>query len=339
MSEQRFIKALLRQPVDRTPLWMMRQAGRYLPEYRKLRADFPDFLHFCKTPAAACEATIQPLRRFDLDAAIIFSDILTIPDALNVGLKFIHGEGPVISHPICSMQDVQRLPTISVENELSYVGEAIALTKQALNGKVPLIGFAGSPWTVACYMIEGAGSKTFLTIRKMLYKEPQIIEALLIKLTQLTQAYLRMQVKAGADVIMLFDTWGGILTPPLYQRFSLNYMRELAKSVAVPVILFTKGAGNALELIADAHCDAVGIDWTIDIAEAKKRIGHKVAIQGNLDPAVLLSDPRAVQSAAQAILTAWGKDPGHVFNLGHGIDKDTPIENVEALVEAVQSFK
>lgn len=337
MLEHRFIKALLRQPVDKTPLWLMRQAGRYLPEYRKLRADVSNFLMFCKTPELACEATLQPLRRFDLDAAIIFSDILTIPDALNVGLEFAKGEGPIIHQPIRSAADVAKLPTISVVNDLSYVGEAIKLTKKALNNKVPLIGFAGSPWTVACYMVEGSGSKTFFTIREMLYKNPEILTALLEKLTQLTHDYLQMQVDAGADVIMIFDTWGGLLTPKAYQEFSLRYMRQLAKQIKVPVILFSKGADSCLEMIADSDCQGVGVDWTIDIGEAKRRIGDRVAVQGNLDPAVLLSTPEKVQAAARDILNAWGPAPGHIFNLGHGIDLKTPIENVQALVEEVHS--
>lgn len=334
-SQHRFIKALLRQPVDKTPLWLMRQAGRYLPEYRELRAQTPNFLTFCKTPQLACEATLQPLRRFDLDAAIIFSDILTIPDALNVGLEFAKGEGPIIHQPIRSMADVAKLPNISVVNDLSYVSDAIKLTKKALNNKVPLIGFAGSPWTVACYMVEGSGSKTFLTIRQMLYKNPEILTALLENLTQLTHDYLQMQVDAGADVIMIFDTWGGLLTPKMYQEFSLRYMRQLAKKIKVPVILFSKGADSCLEMIADSDCQGVGVDWTIDIGEAKRRIGDRVAVQGNLDPAVLLSTPEKVQAAARDILNAWGDAPGHIFNLGHGIDLKTPIENVQALVEEV----
>lgn len=335
MSEYRFIKALLRQPVDKTPLWLMRQAGRYLPEYRKLRADVPNFLTFCKTPELACEVTLQPLRRFDLDAAIIFSDILTIPDALNVGLEFAKGEGPIIHQPIRSQNDVDKLPNISVVNDLSYVAEAIKLTKKALNNKVPLIGFAGSPWTVACYMVEGSGSKTFFTIREMLYKNPEILHSLLEKLMQLTHNYLQMQIEAGADVIMIFDTWGGLLTPKAYQEFSLRYMRQLAKQIKVPVILFSKGADSCLEMIADSDCQGVGVDWTIDIGEAKRRIGDRVAVQGNLDPAVLLSTPEKVQAAAREILQAWGGAPGHIFNLGHGIDLHTPIENVAALVEEV----
>jgi len=335
MSQHRFIKALLRQPVDKTPLWLMRQAGRYLPEYRKLRADVPNFLTFCKTPELACEATLQPLRRFDLDAAIIFSDILTIPDALNVGLEFAKGEGPLIHRPIRSQADVDKLPKISVVNDLAYVAEAIKLTKKALNNKVPLIGFAGSPWTVACYMVEGSGSKTFFTIREMLYKNPEILHALLEKLMLLTHDYLQMQIDAGADVIMIFDTWGGLLTPKAYQEFSLRYMRQLAKQIKVPVILFSKGADSCLEMIADSDCQGVGVDWTIDIGEAKRRIGDRVAVQGNLDPAVLLSTPEKVQAAAREILSAWGAAPGHIFNLGHGIDLNTPIENVAALVEAV----
>lgn len=335
MTQHRFIKALLRQPVDKTPLWLMRQAGRYLPEYRKLRAEVPNFLSFCKRPELACEVTLQPLRRFDLDAAIIFSDILTIPDALNVGLEFAKGEGPIIHQPIRSQKDVDKLPNISVVNDLSYVAEAIKLTKKALSNKVPLIGFAGSPWTVACYMVEGSGSKTFFTTREMLYKNPEILHSLLEKLMQLTHDYLQMQIEAGADVIMIFDTWGGLLTPKAYQEFSLCYMRQLAKQIKVPVILFSKGADSCLELIADSDCQGVGVDWTIDIAEAKRRIGDRVAVQGNLDPAVLLSTPEKVQAAAREILQAWGRAPGHIFNLGHGIDLNTPIENVAALVEAV----
>jgi uroporphyrinogen decarboxylase len=346
LINDRLIKALQRQPVDRTPIWIMRQAGRYLPEYRELRAKVPDFMTFCKTPELACEVTLQPLARFPLDAAIIFSDILTIPDALNIGLKFVSGKGPQIASPIQTAKDVASLPDIDVEQELDYVMQAIQLTSKELAGKVPLIGFAGSPWTVATYMVEGAGSKVYQIIKSLMYREPKTLHQLLQKLTNWTTAYLNAQIRAGANAIMLFDSWGGVLTPSAYQEFSLHYMQQIIQNLVreyngakIPITLFTKGGGLWLEKMIASGADALGLDWTIDIAAAKKRVGHQVALQGNLDPMLLFSHPEKIQAAAKDILDAFNGEPGHVFNLGHGIHKDVPVENVKALVEFVHNYQ
>ena len=343
ISKHRFIRALLKQPVDKTPVWIMRQAGRYLPEYRELRANVPNFMTFCKNPALACEVTLQPLARFDLDAAIIFSDILTIPDAMGLDLEFVSGQGPVIHNPIRTLDDVKRLHEPDIEQSLGYVMEAIDLTSSKLAGKKPLIGFAGSPWTVACYMVEGSGSKTFYRIKEMLYKNPGALTALLDKLADITVRYLNAQIKAGANAIMLFDTWGGILTPEAYQIFSLAYMRKISEQLLrehegkrIPLTFFTKNGGQWLETIAASGCDAVGLDWTVDISDAKRRVGEKVALQGNMDPAILFSTPERIKEEVEQILQKYGDlNTGHVFNLGHGIDKSTPIDNVAALVDAV----
>jgi uroporphyrinogen decarboxylase len=344
-QNDRIIRALLRKPVDRTPVWIMRQAGRYLPEFRQLRATKPNFMDFCKTPELAYEATLQPLRRFALDAAIIFSDILTIPDAMGMNLQILPAQGPVIHNPIRSMQDVEQLKMLDVNESLNYVFEAIRQVVKALNGRVPLIGFAGSPWTLACYMIEGCSSKTFQTAKTMLYRQPDILTALLERLTMLTIAYLNAQIKAGARVLMLFDTWGGILTTPAYQQFSLKYLSQIAHGVMreidgekIPLIFFTKNGGQWLEKIIDSGCDAIGLDWTVDIKHARALAGNRVALQGNLDPAILFADPEVIQNSVADILRNYGEGSGHVFNLGHGIDPATPIENVSAMIEAVHQF-
>ncbi len=343
LKNDRLIRALRRQPVDRPPVWLMRQAGRYLPEYRKLREEAPNFMQFCKTPTLACEATLQPLKRFDLDAAILFSDILVVPDAMGLAVEIEPKRGPVIENRIETVRDVEKLVLPDVNESLHYVFEAVTRVKQALSNRIPLIGFAGSPWTVACYAVEGETSQSFELIRQMLYRAPHLLHALLQKLTKVTIDYLNGQIRAGVDVIMLFDTWGGLLTTENYLSFSLHYLREIAASLnleragsKIPVIFFTKGGGAWLESIAKSHCDAVGLDWTIDLRQAKQRIGHSVALQGNLDPAVLLSDPVTVQAAVRQVLQAYGAGTGHVFNLGHGIYPETPIENVEALVDAVR---
>lgn len=343
LKNDRLIRALLRQPTDRPPIWIMRQAGRYLPEYRALRKKVPDFMTFCRTPALACEATLQPLARFPLDAAIIFSDILTIPEAMGMSLQFVSGEGPVFASPLRDAKAIASLQTEDVLARLDYVMAAIKLTVRELAAQVPLIGFSGSPWTLATYMIEGRGSKTFLKPRALLYQDPDLMHTLLAKLTQVIIDYLSAQVAAGAQVLMVFDSWGGLLSPLAYNDFSLRYCREIAQKVrrdhhgkTVPLILFSKGAGHALVSQAEAGYDALGLDWTVDIAAAKAAVGDRVALQGNLDPAVLLSTPTQVRAAAQHILDAFGDSPGHVFNLGHGIDKDTPIENVAALVDCLQ---
>ena len=343
--EHRLIRALLRQPVDCTPVWLMRQAGRYLPEYRQLRATAPDFMAFCKTPELACEATLQPLARFDLDAAIIFSDILTIPDAMGLDVEVVPTQGPIIHNPIGSMRDIERLRMPDVNEALSYVMDAITLTRRELSEKVPLIGFAGSPWTLACYMVEGGGSKTFNRPRSMLYRSPEIMTALLERLTTMSIAYLNAQIAAGAQVVMLFDTWGGLLTPEDYRTFSLKYMSTIARGLnrqkdgkTIPVIFFSKGAAHSLASIADAGCDAVGLDWTVSMEEAKQCVGERVALQGNLDPAVLFAKPEQIQRATQSILQSYGNQVGHVFNLGHGIDPKTPVENVAVMVDAVHQY-
>lgn len=346
LQNDRIIRALLRQPVDCTPIWIMRQAGRYLPEYRKVRAQAGDFLTLCKTPDLACEVTMQPLQRFDLDAAIIFSDILTIPDAMGLGLHFVEGEGPRFTKPLRTAADIAALPIPDPETELRYVMDAIRLVRQELLGKVPLIGFAGSPWTLASYMVEGGSSKEFRWIKSLLYQEPQALQQLLTKLTQAVTTYLNAQIAAGAQVVMLFDSWGGLLTTPDYQTFSLNYMTEiianlnLRKSTGerIPVILFTKGGSLWLENMAVSGCDAIGVDWTIDIGAARALVGDRVALQGNLDPAALYATPERIKTEAAAILSSYGVGNGHVFNLGHGITQETPVENVKVLVDTVHEL-
>lgn len=342
----RFINALLRQPVDKTPIWIMRQAGRYLPEYRKIRAQAGSFMALCQNPELACEVTLQPLRRFDLDAAILFSDILTIPDAMGLGLSFVAGEGPKFAHPIRDTAAIKALGVPDPEQELAYVPAAVRLIKQALAGRVPLIGFSGSPWTLATYMVEGQSSKTFSRVKGLLYDEPQAMTQLLATLSDAVVAYLNAQIAAGVDAVMLFDTWGGILSPADYEAFSLAPMRRIIEHLnlgtgadRIPVIVFTKNGGQWLEKIAACGCDAVGLDWTIDIAEARRRVGQQVALQGNLDPAVLYAQPSVITTKAQAILQQFEGQPGHVFNLGHGIHPDVPPEHVQHLVDCVHNYK
>src|SRR3990167_4323153 len=340
LKNDRLIKALMRQPVDRTPIWLMRQAGRYLPEYRALRAKTRDFFTFCQTPELACEATLQPIHRFPLDAAIIFSDILTVPLAMGCEIKMDEGRGPVALNPIRDQWAMQSLNTDILE-KLNYVLEAIYLTKKELHNQIPLIGFAGSPWTVATYMVEGQSSKTFEIIKSMLYKNPKILHQLLQKITDVTIEYLKMQIAAGADIVMLFDSWGGVLSPNTYYEFSLQYMTKITQQLKThththtPVIIFSKGCGLYLENIANSGCDAVGVDWTMDLALAKKQVGNRVALQGNLDPSILLSTPDIIKREAQKILDVYHGETGFVFNLGHGISKNTPIENVAALMELI----
>lgn len=338
----RFLRALKRQPVDRTPIWIMRQAGRYLPEYRRVRAQAKDFLTLCKTPELACEVTLQPLARFPLDAAIIFSDILTIPDAMGLGLHFIEGEGPCFHKPIRSVADITALPIPDMASTLKYVMDAVRLTRHELQGKVPLIGFSGSPWTLATYMIEGGASKTFSQIKKWLFAEPESLHLLLSKLATAVSDYLSAQIAAGAQAVMLFDTWGGILTPRDYQLFSLQYMQQIVQNLknaaatsTTPIILFTKNGGQWLESMAATGADALGVDWTTSLKDARARVGDKVALQGNMDPAVLYASPARIEAEVASILADYGPGPGHIFNLGHGIQPDTPIESVSALVEAV----
>ncbi len=336
----RFLRALRRQPVDRTPIWLMRQAGRYLPEYRSIRAKVKDFMRLCKTPDLAAEVTLQPLQRFPLDAAIIFSDILTIPEAMGMELQFVENEGPQFSRPIRSLADVRALIIPDIQEKLDYVMAAIRLVRQELKHRTPLIGFSGSPWTLATYMIEGGSSKTFSVIKKWLFSEPSGLHTLLNLLAQLVAEYLSAQITAGAQAVMVFDTWGGVLTPQEYAAFSLHYMTQIvstlkAQHADVPIILFTKNGGQWLEIIAQSGCDAIGIDWTTNLGQARSRVGHAVALQGNMDPAVLYAPAERIEREVQAILSSYGQGTGHIFNLGHGVQLDTPPENVAVLVEAV----
>ena len=337
LKNTRFIDALLRKPIDRTPIWLMRQAGRYLPEYRALRAKAGDFFTLCKTPELACEITLQPLRRFPLDAAIIFSDILMVPMAMGCDIQMIEARGPIAPNPIRSQHAIDQLQTEVIE-KLNNVSDAIVLVKKELNHQTPLIGFAGSPWTVATYMVEGGASKTFETIKKMLFAKPAMLHQLLQKITDVTVDYLNAQMDAGADVIMLFDSWGGVLSPDAYQIFSLNYMQQIIKKIKrenIPVILFSKGCGLYLNAMTSSGCDALGLDWMTDLNLAKKQVGSRVALQGNLDPCILLSTPDIIKREAQKILDVYHGETGFVFNLGHGISKNTPIENVAALMELI----
>lgn len=341
------LRALLREPTDRTPIWLMRQAGRYLPEYCETRKRAGDFLTLCKTPSLACEVTLQPLARYDLDAAIVFSDILTIPDAMGLGLRFEEGEGPRLQNPLREEWDIRDLFVPDPVEHLSYVLDAVAEVRRALDNSVPLIGFSGSPFTLACYMVEGGGSKEFLHIKRMLYERPDLLHHILDVTTDAVTAYLNAQIEYGAQVVMLFDSWGGILSTPAYREFSLNYLQRIVSGLTrekegqrVPSIVFTKGGGLWLEDLAGTGCDALGVDWTIDIGEARRRVGHRVALQGNLDPAVLLASPEVVATEAHRILQNFGHaSSGHVFNLGHGISRFTPPENVAVLVEAVHQFR
>ncbi len=343
VTQSILIRSLQKKPVERTPVWLMRQAGRYLPEYRQVRAVAGDFLSLCKNPSLACEVTLQPLRRFDLDAAILFSDILTIPDAMGLGLSFAEGEGPVFSNPIRDLAAIEALPNASIVDELQYVMDAARLIRQEMPASLPLIGFSGSPWTLAAYMVEGGSSREFKRILKLMYTEPAATHQLLTKLAATITAYLEGQIHAGVNALMLFDTWGGILTTPNYLDFSLNYMQLIvsplkAKYPHIPIILFTKGGGQWLEAIANTGCDAVSIDWTCTLEAARRQIGAQVALQGNLDPAVLLTSPNCIREEVKKILASYGQGTGHVFNLGHGITPDIPPEHVAVMVEAVHEL-
>jgi uroporphyrinogen decarboxylase len=345
LKNDRLLRALLGEPVDRTPIWIMRQAGRYLPEYREVRAQAGDFLTLCTTPELACEVTLQPLRRFDLDAAIIFSDILTIPNAMGLGLYFSEGEGPRFERPLRTEAQVSALSVPDPETELSYVMEAIRLTRRELDGRVPLIGFSGSPWTLACYMVEGGSSKEFALIKGLLFDRPQVMHRLLEILARAVAAYLNAQITAGAQAVMIFDTWGGVLSSRDYRLFSLSYMARIIADLQqenedrrVPVILFTKGGGLWLEEMAETGCDAVGVDWTVDLGEARRRIGKKVALQGNMDPCALYASSLRVRQEVSDLLAAYGAGSGHVFNLGHGIHPSVDPEKVAVLVEAVHEL-
>jgi len=340
-----FLRALLRQPVPYTPVWMMRQAGRYLPEYRATRAKAGNFLRLCQTPEWACEVTLQPLERFPLDAAILFSDILTIPHALGLGLQFETGEGPVIEKPIRSAADVARLGVPDPQRELRYVVDAVSLIRRELAGRVPLIGFAGSPWTVATYCVEGGSSREFARIKGMMYDDPKTLHALLELLTSATIAYLRAQIAAGAQAVMVFDTWGSVLTPKYYREFSLQYMARIVEALpreadgrVVPRILFTKGAGPLLKEMAQTQCDALGVDWTTDLAEARRLVADQKALQGNLDPCVLYASTERIREQVAQVLQSYGSGHGHVFNLGHGIHPAIDPEHAAAMIRAVHEL-
>jgi uroporphyrinogen decarboxylase len=340
-----FLRALLRQPTPRTPLWMMRQAGRYLPEYRATRARAGSFLKLCMNPELACEVTLQPLERYRLDAAILFSDILTVPHAMNLGLEFEAGEGPKIARPVRTAADIDNLPIPDPERELRYVMDAVRTIRRELHGRVPLIGFAGSPWTVGTYVVEGGGSRNFEHIKGMLYGAPRELHRLLDKLARATTLYLNAQVAAGAQAVMIFDTWGGSLTPADYREFSLRYMQQIVAGLTreadarrVPVILFTKGGGQWLADMANTGCDALGVDWTTDLADARLAVQDRVALQGNLDPSVLYAPPAQIREQVGRVLASYGNGPGHVFNLGHGIHPEVPPEHALAMVEAVHEL-
>jgi uroporphyrinogen decarboxylase len=339
------LRALLRQPTPRTPLWMMRQAGRYLPEYRATRARAGSFLNLCMNPELACEVTLQPLDRYPLDAAILFSDILTIPHAMNVGLEFEAGEGPKIARPVRTPADIDRLPVPDPEGELRYVMDAVRLIRRELAGRVPLIGFAGSPWTVGTYMVEGGGTKNFSHVKGMLYGAPKELHRLLDTITRATIAYLNAQIAAGAQAVMVFDTWGGVLAPAEYREFSLGYMAQIVAGLTrqtaegrVPVILFTKGGGAWLPELAATGADALGVDWTTDLATAREAVAGRVALQGNLDPSVLYAPPAAIREQVGRVLASFGRGAGHVFNLGHGIHPDVDPEHAGAMIRAVHEL-
>ncbi|MGH8252297.1 MAG: uroporphyrinogen decarboxylase [Steroidobacteraceae bacterium] len=344
-GNDRLLRALAREPVDRTPVWFMRQAGRYLPEYRATRAKAGSFLGLATNPELACEVTLQPLARFPLDAAILFSDILMIPKAMGVGLAFAEGEGPRIERPVATAADIERLPVPDPAKELRFVTETVALVRRELAGRAPLIGFAGSPWTVATYLVEGGGSRDFAKAKGLLYGDPKSAHRLLDKLARATAAYLNAQVEAGAQAVMVFDTWGGALSTPAYLEFSLPYMEQVVASLVreregsrVPVILFTKGGGAWLERMALTGADALGVDWMTELSAARRMVCGRVALQGNLDPAVLHAPPEAIRAEVARVLESFGHAAGHVFNLGHGIQPGTNPEHVAAMVAAVQEL-
>ncbi len=341
LQNDTFLRALLKQPVEYTPVWMMRQAGRYLPEYRDTRAQAGDFLSLCKNTELATEVTIQPLERFDLDAAILFSDILTIPDAMGLGLYFAEGEGPKFKSPLREERDILALPKADM-NQLKYVFDAVSSIRKELNGRVPLIGFTGSPFTLACYMIEGGSSKDFRTIKSMMYSRPDLLHRVLSVLADSVTEYLNLQIAAGAQAVQIFDTWGGVLSDDAFKKFSLAYMKRIISGLqreadgrTIPVIVFTKGGGQWLEAMSEIGADALGLDWTCNIGQARARVGSKVALQGNFDPFALFGTPESIEAEVSRILNEFGTGSGHVFNLGHGINQFTPPEHAKVLVDAV----
>ena len=342
LKNDRFLRALMRQPVDVTPVWMMRQAGRYLPEYKATRAQAGDFLSLCKNTELACEVTLQPLERYALDAAILFSDILTIPDAMGLGLYFETGEGPRFKKIVRTQQDVDALPIVNTLKDLPYVTDAVREIRRELSGRVPLIGFSGSPWTLATYMVEGGSSKDFRHVKGMLYSQPEVLHQLLDKLALSVIDYLNEQIKAGAQAVQIFDSWGGSLSDAAYIEFSLNYMQKIVSGLIrehdgrkVPVIVFTKGGGLWLPQMAGIGADALGLDWTMNIGAARSQVGDQVALQGNMDPCVLYGSASQIESEVARILESYGSGAGHVFNLGHGIHQYVDPESAKVLVDAV----
>lgn len=345
LKNDRYIKACLQQPVDRTPIWMMRQAGRYLPEYRQLRAEAGSFMDLCTNPELACEVTLQPLRRYPLDAAILFSDILTIPDAMGLGLYFTPGEGPAFRKPVRSETDVKALPIPDPNQELKYVTDAVSTIRRELKGEVPLIGFSGSPWTLATYMVEGGTTKNFSEVKGLMYKEPAVMHQLLDKLADSIIVYLNAQVESGAQALMVFDTWGGVLSPRDYQEFSLRYMQKIVDGLKrehegqqIPVTLFTKGGGAWLDIMAATGCDCLGVDWTTDLADARAKVAGKVALQGNMDPSILYASDERIREEVATILASYGKGSGHVFNLGHGIHQTVEPEKAGVFIQSVHEL-
>lgn len=340
-----FLRALLRQPTDYTPVWLMRQAGRYLPEYCATRKRAGSFLNLCKSPDMATEVTLQPLDRFPLDAAILFSDILTVPDAMGLGLYFAEGEGPKFERPLRDEAAIKALRVPDIGKDLKYVTDAVSQIRGALNGRVPLIGFSGSPWTLSCYMVEGGGSDDYAKVKTMMYKEPKLMHHILSVTAEAVTQYLNAQIEAGAQAVMIFDSWGGTLSHAAYHEFSLPYIQQIVDGlikekdgVRIPSVVFTKGGGLWIESIANTGCDAVGLDWTMDIGIARQKVGHKVALQGNLDPAVLFSTPEVVEKEVEKILASYGYGGGHVFNLGHGISQFTNPDHAAALVKVVHEL-
>ncbi|MBF0265045.1 MAG: uroporphyrinogen decarboxylase [Gammaproteobacteria bacterium] len=344
LKNDRFLKALLKQPVDKTPVWMMRQAGRYLPEYRETRKKAGGFMDLCMNKELACEVTMQPLERYELDAAILFSDILTIPDAMGLGLYFSTGEGPKFNKPIQNANDVERLAVPDPYDKLAYVMDAVSLIRQELNDRVPLIGFSGSPWTLATYMVEGGSTKEFGKVKGMMYDSPEIMHKLLDTLAKSVIQYLNAQIESGAQAVMVFDTWGGVLTPRDYKDFSLRYLQQIVDGInrtkdgeQIPVVLFSKGAGQWLDLMAETGCDALGVDWTVDLSQARKLVNDKVALQGNMDPCILYASDERVEAEVKNVLASYGKvgNGGHVFNLGHGIHQHIDPSRVKTFIDAV----
>ncbi|MES9939694.1 MAG: uroporphyrinogen decarboxylase [Candidatus Thiodiazotropha sp. 6PLUC2] len=345
LKNDRFLRALARQPVDMTPVWMMRQAGRYLPEYRATRAKAGSFMDLCKNPELACEVTLQPLARYPLDAAILFSDILTVPDAMGLGLYFTTGEGPRFERPVTDDAAVEALGLPDMADDLGYVMDAVSTIRRELDGRVPLIGFSGSPWTLATYMVEGGGTKNFSKVKGMMFDRPDLMHRLLEKVATAVTAYLNAQIDAGAQALMIFDTWGGALTPQHYQAFSLDYMAKILNGLKkeadgrkIPTILFTKGGGLWLEKMAETGCDGLGIDWTLSLADARSRVGDKVALQGNMDPCTLYASPQRIRDEVAQVLASYGQGSGHIFNLGHGIHPEINPEHAGVFIEAVHEL-